>query len=83
MQLNETAANQDSLVYTVDQAGHMLGGKGRNFIYQAMASGQLKSFKLGNSRRIAHVDLVAFVNAMRKKACQSQTRRTDPARGAQ
>jgi hypothetical protein len=33
-----------------------------------MASGRLKSFTIGRRRRIAHADLVAFVNALRKDA---------------
>jgi excisionase family DNA binding protein len=63
------------LVYTVDQAAAAIG-KGRNFIYEEIAARRLKSFKLGNSRRIAHVDLVAFLNAMRSAAdSKAQARR--------
>jgi len=53
------------LVYTVEQAAAVLG-IGRNAVYEEIARGQLKSFTHGRRRRIAHADLVAFINALRK-----------------
>ena len=53
------------LVYTVEQAAAVLG-TGRNAVYEEIANGRLKSFTHGRRRRIAHADLVAFINALRK-----------------
>lgn len=55
------------LVYTIEQAASALG-IGRNAVYEEIASGRLKSFTHGRRRRIAHADLVAFVNALRKES---------------
>lgn len=60
------------LVHTVEQAAALLG-IGRNAVYEEIAAGRLKSFTHGRRRRIAHIDLVAFVNTLRKGA--------EPARG--
>lgn len=67
VKLQETAA-LPPIVYTVDQVGDQLGGKGRNFVYAEIASGRLRSIKLGNSRRITHADLLAYVNARRAES---------------
>lgn len=55
------------LIYTVDEAASALR-IGRNAVYEEIASGRLKSFTQGRRRRIAHADLVAFVNALRRDA---------------
>ena len=56
-----------TLIHTVDEAASILRC-GRNAIYEEIAAGRLKSFTQGRRRRIAHADLVAFVNALRKDA---------------
>jgi excisionase family DNA binding protein len=63
---SETTTGVAPLVYSVDQAAAALG-IGRNAIYEEMARGRLKSFKHGNRRRIARVDLVAFVDLLRSQ----------------
>ena len=60
------------LVYTVDQAAAALG-KGRNYVYEHIGTGRLKSFKLGSSRRIAHADLVAFLDDIRRVDDKSES----------
>jgi excisionase family DNA binding protein len=70
--MNKQIENEDvqlnrRLAMSVDEAAHQIG-KGRNYMYQQIALGRLKSFKLGNSRRIAYVDLIAFINAAREEA---------------
>lgn len=55
------------LVYTIEEAAAALR-IGRNAIYEEIAAGRLKSFTQGRRRRIAHADLAAFVNALRRDA---------------
>lgn len=69
------------LVYTVDQAAAALG-KGRNYIYEEISAGRLKSVKMGSSRRIAHVDLVAFLDALRKDSASVPRESTRSVRSA-
>lgn len=64
-QHTETPVN--ALVYTVDQSAAILG-IGRNAIYEEIAAGRLKSFTHGRRRRIAHDDLVAFVDFLRSES---------------
>ena len=63
----EAPAPGTPLLYTVEEAAQALR-VGRNAVYEEIAAGRLKSFTQGRRRRIAHADLVAFVNALRKEA---------------
>lgn len=74
MSLNtETPTGTGPLVYTVEQAAAALG-IGRNAVYEEIAGGRLKSFTHGRRRRIAHDDLVAFVNALRRDSAAQPVR---------
>lgn len=63
----ETAALVAPLIYTVDEAAAALR-IGRNAVYEEIAAGRLKSFTQGRRRRVAHADLVAFVNTLRRES---------------
>ena len=52
------------LLYRPGEAAESLG-LSRARVYQLIASGQLRSIKLGASRRIAAADLAAFVEQLR------------------
>ena len=39
-------------------------GKGRTFLYERIATGELRSIKLGGRRLILHSDLMAFLTQM-------------------
>lgn len=63
----EASAPGAPLIYTVEEAASALR-IGRNAIYEEIAAGRLKSFTQGRRRRIAHADLVAFVNTLRRES---------------
>lgn len=48
------------IAYRIDEA-IKASGLGRTFLYERMASGELKSVKLGGRRLILHTDLVDFL----------------------
>lgn len=77
------------LVYTMEQGADVLNC-GRNEMYKAAKSGRLRTYKHGGRRRIAHCDLVAFIDEMREQeharspgsklpTCQQLARMQDPA----
>jgi excisionase family DNA binding protein len=48
------------LAYRIDEAVRATG-LGRSFLYERIADGTLKSFKIGGRRLIAHSDLESFL----------------------
>jgi excisionase family DNA binding protein len=48
------------IAYRIDEAVKA-SGLGRTFLYERMATGELKSVKLGGRRLILHADLMAFL----------------------
>jgi len=52
--------DQVKLAYGVDEAVTATG-LGRTFLYERMATGELKSIKVGGRRLILHSDLVEFL----------------------
>lgn len=54
----------DKLLFTVEEAEEITAIC-RSKLYEFMASGVLRSVKIGRSRRIARVDLEAFVDRLR------------------
>ena len=48
------------ILYTPAEAAHLLG-VGKTTLFALIARGELRSLKLGHSRRIRHADLEAFV----------------------
>lgn len=52
------------LLYRVPEAAESLG-LSRAKLYQLMASGEIESVKIANSRRIPSAELEAFVNRLR------------------
>lgn len=54
----------DKLLLTVEEAEE-LTAICRSKLYVYMASGALRSVKIGRSRRIARADLVAFIDELR------------------
>jgi excisionase family DNA binding protein len=56
------SGNQEprKLAYRIDEAVRATG-LGRSFLYEHIADGSLKSFKIGGRRLIAHEDLEAFL----------------------
>ncbi|HEY8597803.1 MAG TPA: helix-turn-helix domain-containing protein [Thermomicrobiales bacterium] len=54
----------DKLLFTVEEAEEMTAIC-RSKLYEFMASGTLRSVKIGRSRRIARVDLEAFIDRLR------------------
>lgn len=54
----------NKLLLTVEQAEEATAIS-RSKLYEFMASGALRSIKIGRSRRIARVDLEEFVNRLR------------------
>ena len=61
----------DRLLMTVDQAEEMTMIC-RSKLYLYIASGALRSIKVGRSRRIARVDLEAFVERLRTEQLEPQ-----------
>ncbi len=57
----------DKRLYKVDEAAGQLGVS-RAFVYELLASGQLRHTKLGRATRIAPEDLEAFVQAKRAES---------------
>jgi excisionase family DNA binding protein len=49
--------------YTVEQVAEMLH-VGRDKIYQLLRTGQLRSIKIGNSRRITNKHLAEFIASL-------------------
>jgi excisionase family DNA binding protein len=60
----EQAAYSVKLAYRIDEAVKA-SGLGRSFLYEQIAGGPLKSFKVGGRRLIAHADLEAFLDKAR------------------
>ncbi len=60
----ETLPTAARLLYTVEEAGLLLGVK-RTTMYQLMRSGALASVQVGRLRRLRHNDLVAFAASLR------------------
>jgi excisionase family DNA binding protein len=58
-----TATTPQRLLYTPDNAGAILD-VGRTTIYQLIASGELRSVKIGRSRRIPADALEDYVNKL-------------------
>lgn len=53
-------AEANKIAYRIDEAVKA-SGLGRTFLYERMASGELKSVKIGGRRLIMRSDLVAFL----------------------
>jgi excisionase family DNA binding protein len=53
-------SNVDLQLFTVVEVSHFLG-LGRSKVYELLYSGELKSVKIGGSRRIRYSDLGEFV----------------------
>ncbi len=52
------------LLLTVEEAGQLLG-VGRTTVYQLIGDGEIRTVKIGRSRRVARCDLEAFVEQLR------------------
>lgn len=53
--------DQQKLAYGIDEAVKA-SGLGRSFLYEQIASGELKSVKIGKRRLILHDELVRFLS---------------------
>ena len=60
----QTGGTMDKLLLTVEEAED-LTAICRSKLYVYMASGALRSVKIGRSRRIARADLIAFIDQLR------------------
>ncbi len=58
---------EERTLLTVDEAAARLG-IGRSHAYEYVLRGEIRSVKIGRSRRIAVVDLDAFVERLREEA---------------
>ena len=58
--LNAMSAQPEKLAYRIDEAVKATG-LGRTFLYERIASGELKSIKVGGRRLILHIDLMTFL----------------------
>lgn len=65
--MSEHVAYTVKLAYRIDEAVKA-SGLGRSFLYEQIAGGALKSFKVGGRRLIAHADLEAFLDKARGMA---------------
>jgi excisionase family DNA binding protein len=65
--MSEQAAYSVKLAYRIDEAVKA-SGLGRSFLYEQIAGGALKSFKVGGRRLIARADLEAFLDKARGMA---------------
>ena len=54
------------LLYDVNEACSLLGVK-RTFLFTLIASGQLKSVKIGRLRKVTRVDLEAYIEQRRQE----------------
>ncbi|KLL09987.1 MULTISPECIES: helix-turn-helix domain-containing protein [Protofrankia] len=54
----------NKLLLTAAEAAAVLG-VGRSTVYELMAAGQIESVRIGRSRRIPRVALVAYVDRLR------------------
>jgi excisionase family DNA binding protein len=63
----EQVAYTMKLAYRIDEAVKV-SGLGRSFLYEQIAGGALKSFKVGGRRLIAHADLETFLDKARGTA---------------
>ncbi|SEH03504.1 DNA binding domain-containing protein, excisionase family [Nonomuraea solani] len=59
--------SKDKLLVTAAEASEMLG-LGRTKVYELIAAGELRSVKIGRSRRVPVEALTAFVSAMEEAA---------------
>ncbi|RVX45448.1 excisionase family DNA binding protein [Nonomuraea polychroma] len=59
--------SKDKLLVTAAEASEMLG-LGRTKVYELIAAGELRSVKIGRSRRVPVQALTAFVSAMEEAA---------------
>jgi excisionase family DNA binding protein len=57
------APTDDRLLVTVDEAAHRLS-IGRSHLYEYLLRGDLRSIRIGRSRRIASRDLDAFIECL-------------------
>ena len=55
------------LLLTVTEAAHRIG-LGRTFTYDLIRRGELRSLKIGGSRRVAVADIEEFVGRLRDEA---------------
>ena len=62
----------DRRLYTVEESALQLGCS-RSALYPRLISGELRSVKLGRSRRIAAADLEAFVERLRSETHEAGT----------
>jgi excisionase family DNA binding protein len=62
--MSELSYEQGKLAYRVDEAVKA-SGLGRTFLYERIASGELKSVKIGGRRLILKDDLLQFITAGR------------------
>lgn len=53
-------AETNKIAYRIDEAVKA-SGLGRTFLYERIASGELKSVKIGGRRLIMHYDLIFFL----------------------
>lgn len=57
----------DQIAYTVPHAAKVID-LGVRTVWQLVLSGQIKSIKIGRSRRVMRADLVAYVDSLRDAA---------------
>lgn len=79
--MSEQAAYSVKLAYRIDEAVKA-SGLGRSFLYEQIAGGALKSFKVGGRRLIAHADLEAFLDKARGAASAPIVKKAKPAKSA-
>jgi excisionase family DNA binding protein len=58
--MSDMQAETNKIAYRIDEAVKA-SGLGRTFLYERIASGELKSVKVGGRRLILRSDLVAFL----------------------
>lgn len=58
--MSDMQAETNKIAYRMDEAVKA-SGLGRTFLYERIASGELKSVKVGGRRLIMHSDLISFL----------------------
>lgn len=61
--MSDMQAETNKIAYRIDEAVKA-SGLGRTFLYERIASGELKSVKIGGRRLILHAELMAFLTRM-------------------